>query len=376
MGLYLHVPFCLHKCPYCSFYSLSGRPDLVKRYVEAVKRQIIRLTDTAETGRYPLTTVFFGGGTPSMLAPAILSDLLQTCLEKNTCSNEAEISVEVNPATIDTEGLIILRRAGFNRLSIGIQSLNDRELKLLGRAHTADDAIRIAGAARQAGFSNIGIDLMYGLPTQNAQSWRNTLHRTLELAPEHLSLYELTIEEGTPFANRINEGTLQTPHEDLILSMMDITRKSIATTRLARYEISNYALPGFRCRHNLNYWHNGSYIGLGPGAVSCVQGTRYSAVSDVEQFCTLLENGFDPWIRKETLDREASFRETVILGLRLTEGVSLQALYQRFGIDAESYYNTTLQRLLASKLVNLKGDRLRLTEQGLLLANMVMADLV
>ena len=375
-GLYLHVPFCLQKCPYCSFYSLSGRLDLNTRFTAAVNRQMERFAARRETQEQPLATIFFGGGTPSMLPPTILIDLLQACLGRFPYADELEISIEVNPATIDQEGLQLLRRGGFNRLSIGVQSFNNQELKRIGRAHSANEAIQTVCMARQAGFTNISLDLMYGLPGQDEQSWQANLNQALALEPDHLSLYELTIEEDTPFARQLDTGTLQLPDEEKVLAMMETTRRLTSGGGLSRYEISNYARPGFECRHNINYWQNGSYIGLGPGAVSRLGPTRFTAIADVERFCERMEQNQEIRQEEETLDKETRFRETVIMGLRMTKGISIDALKQRFGIDPAVYYGTTLDRLMAQELVEIQQGWLRLTEPGLLLANTVMAELV
>ncbi len=375
-GLYLHVPFCLQKCPYCSFYSLSGRLDLSTRFVAAVNRQIERFSTRRETREQPFATIFFGGGTPTMLPPTILTDLLQACLDRFPHANELEISIEVNPATIAQEGLQLLRRGGFNRLSIGVQSLNDQELKRIGRAHSANEAMQTVRMARQAGFTNISLDLMYGLPGQDEQSWQENLNRALALEPDHLSLYELTIEENTPFGRRLNRNDLQLPDEEKVLAMMETTRRLTSGVGLSRYEISNYARPGLQCRHNINYWQNGHYVGLGPGAVSRIGATRFTAVTDMELFCERLENERKEWQEEETLDKETRFRETVIMGLRMTKGVSLDALNKRFGIDPAVYYGTTLKLLMEQELVEMQQGWLRLTEPGLLLANTVMAQLV
>ena len=375
-GLYLHVPFCLQKCPYCSFYSLSGRLDLSKRFITAVNRQIKIFATRREIREQPSATIFFGGGTPSMLSPTILVDLLQACLDQFPHTDELEISIEVNPATIDQEGLQLLRRGGFNRLSIGVQSFNNQELKKIGRVHSAAEARQTVHMARQAGFTNISLDLMYGLPGQDEQSWQVNINHALALEPDHLSIYELTIEEDTPFAHRLNRNDLQLPNEEKILAMMEITRQLTSGAGLSRYEISNYARPGFQCRHNINYWQNGPYIGLGPGAVSRLGPTRFTTVADVELFCERLENGQEVRQEEETLDNEARFRETVIMGLRMTKGVSLNALKQRFGINPTSYYGATLNQLMEHELVEIQQGRFRLTESGLLLANTVMAQLV
>ncbi|RWX51798.1 coproporphyrinogen III oxidase, anaerobic [Candidatus Electrothrix marina] len=376
LGLYLHVPFCLRKCPYCSFYSLAGRTDLHDRYARAISTQLRFFAEEYRDQQRPLTSIFFGGGTPTLLAPETLSRLLAECLAQFPCADGAEISIEVNPATVDAAGLHVLRRAGFNRLSIGVQSLKDSELCQLDRPHTVADAVRTFQMARAAGFDNINLDLMYGLPWQDLHAWRNTLDHALELQPEHLSIYELTIEAGTPFAQQQEQGRFSLPDEDTVLLMLETTQQALKQAGLSRYEISNYAKPGCRCRHNINYWQNGEYIGLGAGAVAFLTGTRLTAIADADQFCERLENGQEVWTDKEQLDREAAFRETVITGLRMTAGVSLAELADRFGMKAEIYYSETLHRLIRQGMLHIVHDRLQLTARGFLLADAVMAELV
>lgn len=366
LGLYLHVPFCLRKCAYCSFYSEAGHKDS-SRWLAAVIRQICQFSSPR-----PLTSIFFGGGTPTMLPPEALCALLAECRH----AEKAEISLEANPATVDLTALQTLRQTGFNRLSLGVQSLHDAELRQLGRPHTAAEAVQTAKLARQAGFTNLNLDLMYGLPNQTQQSWRKTLAQALALRPQHLSIYELTIEEGTPFARQQERGELPLPDEDTVLMMLEATQQMTEAAGFRRYEISNYAQPDFECRHNINYWRNGDYIGIGPGAVSCVDGTRRSAAADVAEFCRRMENGQNIWTDEECLESEAAFRESVVIGLRMTDGVSLDELRRRFGIDAAAYYGATLERLISLGMLKLADGRLRLTAQGLLLANAVMADLV
>jgi oxygen-independent coproporphyrinogen-3 oxidase len=228
----------------------------------------------------------------------------------------------------------------------------------------------------RAGFANLNLDLMFGLPGQSTEGWRRTLRTALELAPDHLAIYELTIEENTPFAALREEGRLALPAEDEVLAMMAITAEETARAGFLRYEISNYARPGRECRHNLNYWHNGDYLGFGAGAVSCFCGRRCAAVQDIEQYCRLIESGKEPWTEVEKLDPEARFRETMVMGLRLTAGVSLAGLEGRFSLRADEYYGETLQRLIRQGLVVLARDTIRLTATGLDLANQVMAELV
>ncbi|WP_417914091.1 radical SAM family heme chaperone HemW [Candidatus Electronema sp. JM] len=370
IGLYLHIPFCLKKCAYCSFYSLPGRQHL-DRYLAAVALQLRQ-----SSSERPLTSIFFGGGTPTMLPPESLRHLLIECRQQFSCTEDAEISIEVNPATVDLSALKTIWQAGFNRLSIGAQSFQDNELQQLGRPHTAADAAQTVRLAREAGFSNIGLDLMYGLPGQTLQTWQGTLAQALALAPQHLSIYELTIEEGTPFARQQERGGLHLPDEDTVLRMLEITQQMVSQAGLHRYEISNYAQPGCECRHNLNYWRNGEWFGLGPSAVSSIAGIRRTAVADVAEFCRRMESGQSVWQEEERLEPEASFRESVVIGLRMTEGVSLTELRRRFGIDAEAYYGATLARLIRLRMLEITQGHLRLTAQGLLLANTVMAELV
>jgi oxygen-independent coproporphyrinogen-3 oxidase len=376
-GVYIHVPFCVQKCAYCSFYSIPRGRKWFDLYVEAVRTQIRQAARNDWCRGRRVETIFFGGGTPSLLLPAQLASLLQACGHDFACRPVSmETSLEVNPATIDYDGFVRLRRAGFNRVSIGVQSLVDRELQVIGRMHTADEAIQTVARARKAGFANLSLDLIYGLPGQDLASWQQTLERALGLAPDHLSVYELTLEQGTPLAARLGQGTLELPDEEEVLAMLDLTVGMVSRAGLDRYEISNYGRPGYACRHNINYWHNGSYLGFGPAAVSCMSGRRLTAVADVEQFCLRVQNGESVVVDQEELSREARFRETVIMGLRMVAGVSLEGLAARFGINAVSYYGETLARLLKQQLLEISGGQLRLTGQGLLLADSVMAELV
>lgn len=377
-GLYIHVPFCQRKCGYCSFFSFAPQAGDLERFTSALGMQMRQMANLPEIKKLSFATVFFGGGTPSVLPPSILARLLAELRRFFPfCAEEPEITVEVNPGTIDGAGLLELRRAGFNRLSIGVQSLDDQELALLGRIHSSDEALATIGAARRAGFDNLSFDLMYGLPRQTVASWRTTLDRALALDPVHLSMYELTVEPETPFAGQTQAGVWTLPSEEDIMAMMAAIDSAIAASPLQRYEISNYAVPGRECRHNGNYWENGQYLGLGPGAVSAMGGgVRRTAVADLAEYCRLAAAGQSMWLDEERLDPEAAFRETVVMGLRMLAGVSVKILRQRFGLDLAAYYGPTLDRLIGQGLLILEGDHLRLSPQGLLVANRVMAELV
>lgn len=376
-GLYVHVPFCRRKCPYCSFHSFPPQPGDIARFLAAIQAQMRLAATLPEVRALTFATVFFGGGTPSLLPVEPLAGLLAEARRLFAFTvEEPEISVEVNPGTVDAAGLTHLRRAGFNRLSVGVQSLDDAELRLLGRIHRGAEALEVIAAARGAGFANLSFDLMYGLPGQTVEAWQATLDRAMALAPVHLSMYELTVEQGTPFALAAGRGDWRLPGEDEILAMMAAIDSTVGASDLQRYEISNYATAGSQCRHNLNYWRNGCYLGLGPGAVSALKGERRLAVADLEAFCRTVAAGSPGWCESERLHREAAFRETVVMGLRMTAGVELAELRQRFGIDLPEYYGPTLARLLDRHLLVLRDGRLFLSARGLPLANQVMAELV
>lgn len=347
------------------------------RYVRAVNGQIEHILESGWTGDCKATTIFAGGGTPSILAPELLTALLAQFRRRFImAAEEVETTIEVNPATVGYSDLLLLFTGGFNRISIGIQSLADRELREIGRPHTARDGLRTIADARKAGFANLNIDLMYGLPGQTVAGWERTLAKALAEAPDHLALYELTIEEGSLFARQQQQGNLQLPTEDEMLDMMAATVEMVSAAGFSRYEISNYARPGRKCRHNLNYWRNGWYVGLGPGAVSCLAGRRYAAVANVEEYCRRVAAGEDWWSDEEELRREGRFRETIVMGLRMTDGISLFELYRRFGLNVLDYYGDDLRRLEQQGLVAVQGEWLRLTPAGMNLANQVMFRLV
>ncbi len=375
-GIYIHIPFCRSKCPYCSFYSVPGRNNLHARYLQSLHRQINQLYNLPWCKERKVATIFFGGGTPTMLESSELADLLLHIQTEFFIAKNSEISIEANPATIDKEELYELHNAGFNRISIGLQSLIDKELKQLGRPHTADQGIETVKLARKAGFDNVSIDLMFGLPGQTCKSWQKTLGRGVDLTPAHLSIYELTIEEKTPFHDLVRQRSLFLPPEQNILEMMELTAELTSAAGYNRYEISNFSRPARECLHNINYWHNASYLGLGAGAVSYLSGRRLPAIADIDAFCKAVEHGDEVWESEEKLDLETRFRETVIMGLRMTAGVNLLDLGKRFDIDLLTYYGNRVTRLEKLGLLVLEQDQMRLSNQGLRLANSVMAELV
>lgn len=373
-GLYIHLPFCLSKCPYCSFISFPRLKHLQRRYVEAIKKELLGAAGTTEVRT--IETVFLGGGTPTVLPIELLRSVLDTCRDSFCLGNTAEISIEANPGTVTKKDLIRLRQSGVNRISFGIQSFIDNELVLLGRPYSSKSASAVLGAAREAGFANISIDLMYGLPGQDHWAWEKSLEETSKVQPDHLSCYQLTIEDGTPFSKRMVDGDLPAADEEEIEKMDELTIKWARATGLEQYEISNFARPGFECRHNINYWLNGNYYAAGAAAVSCIGGRRQRRVGLPLQYCQMIERGSSPVIDEEKLDQHASYRESVVMGLRMIRGVCRQDFVARYGWDVQAYYGPLLRELQDQGLVELDETHLRLTAQGRKLANRVMAELV
>ena len=374
VALYLHVPFCHKKCHYCSFNSKAVTSDLFSPYVKALKQELAQLVADREYGN--LRSLFVGGGTPSILPSSMLSELVFNCLHLFPPAIGAEISVEINPGTVDEAYLGDLLAAGVNRLSLGVQSFNDQELQVLGRIHNGKEARDAVLSAKRAGFSNINLDLMYGLPGQTVQSWRDSLQQAITLCPQHLSLYQLTIEVGTPFHQAVATASIVLPEEDDILLMDEVTGRMCGDAELQQYEISNFARHGKECVHNINYWHNGDYLACGASAVSCTKGVREKRIEDPWEYITRIKNGATVVVESESLSRDASFRESVVMGLRMTRGVSATRLKSRYKIDIAEYYGDILGKLLHLQLVELTESHLRLTAKGRSLANWVMAELV
>jgi len=373
-SLYLHIPFCLTKCHYCSFSSFAAAAELFEPYVEAIKKEISILA--SKTGSTVIDTLFIGGGTPTVLPPLLLTTILNHCRELFLFSSGAEVSVEANPGTIDKRYLAMLLEAGVNRISFGVQSFNDHELKVLGRVHNRQGANQAVNDARSCGFTNISLDLMYGLPGQTASTWKKSLEDGIGLSPNHLSLYQLTLEPETPFNDLFIRKKLFLPTEDEVLQMDGITKDICRESGLHKYEISNYAVNGYECRHNINYWLNQEYIAAGASAVSFMKGVRERRVAAPQDYISLFDRNETVVIEKECLSPDDSFRETVIMGLRMNRGVSRETLLLRYGIDVEKYYGEILAKLVGQGLVELTDSHLRITEKGNPFSNMIMADLV
>jgi len=373
-SLYIHIPFCAAKCSYCSFNSYAGLQGLQERYVGALCVGLEKCVSSGDME--PLKTVFLGGGTPTLLSGKQLRRIFSAIHSSFSISADTEVSIEANPGTVDRDKLELLLASGVNRLSIGVQSFDDKELNVIGRIHSATEAAGIVGMAQKTGFTNISVDLMYGLPGQSVESWRSSLGAALSLGVQHLSLYQLTVEEGTPLETMIREDRLQLADEEAVEAMDGFTAECLAVAGYAQYEISNYAQAGYQSRHNITYWENRDYFGLGAGAVSSLDGYRRRNIADPEHYCRVLETGKSVLFEEETLDTEASFRETVIMGLRMNKGVEINLLQKRYGIPIEQYYGETLKHLQRDGLLAIRSGYLCLTDRGRVFANRVMAELV
>ncbi|MGO9614403.1 MAG: radical SAM family heme chaperone HemW [Dissulfurispiraceae bacterium] len=363
-ALYIHIPFCIKKCWYCDFYSILAPPPLRTRYVDALCKEI----GLREPSLSVLKSVYIGGGTPTTLSIGAISQILAAVKERALISPHAEISIEANPGTMTQDKADNLLSLGINRVSLGIQSLIDSELKLLGRSHNADDAVRAAETIRKAGFTNVSIDLIYGIPGQGPEEWQYTLRKAIELCPDHISAYELTLEEKTPLYRASEKGQITLPDEPSIVEMYLKGIDTLADHGYVHYEISNFAKPGFQCGHNLNYWNRGEYIGIGAGAHSFINGTRTAHAKDVVHYIESIERGSLPITERFAIRGDDEFNEMVFLGLRKTEGIDLRAVPE--GKKASIYKAVSM--LSAHGLVEIQNDHLRLTRKGLLLSNEVI----
>ena len=370
MELYLHIPFCVKKCAYCDFLSFPSGQELQRQYAKRLMEDIDCMGK--EYGDIPVDTIFIGGGTPSVPESRLIVDLMEHVNRAFQISDGAEISMEANPGTVTREKLKEYRRAGINRISFGLQSANDRELKLLGRIHTWAEFLESFALARECGFTNLNIDLMSALPGQTCESWKDTLKRVTDLEPEHISAYSLIIEEGTPFGEKYGseEGRKLLPDEDSEREMYHETKRFLRECGYERYEISNYAKPGRECRHNIGYWTGVPYLGLGLGASSYMNGSRFAVSSDMQQYLGEKPGTFTDVEKLTKKDMEEEF---FYVGLRMVSGVSLTEFKERFGVSAQEVYPGLMETFVEEKAAEFRGDRFVLTDYGLDVSNYIMA---
>ena len=365
-SLYIHIPFCIRKCLYCDFLSVTYNESLAKAYTDALCKELILKKDIAEE----LKTIYIGGGTPTILPEECFSQLFK-CLKDNfKFSDSHEITIEANPGTVDKSKIDAMLSLGVNRLSIGVQSFNDDELKTLGRIHTSDEALKAIETIKNSGINNFSIDLIYGIPGQTLDSWKRTVSKAVELSPAHISSYELTPEKDTPLYRLIQSGEVKMPDEDLVLSMYDYAIDHLTSKGYEHYEISNFALPRFRCLHNLNYWDRGEYIGAGAGAHSFIRGFRSKNTDDIRRYIKDLNKGIIPKAESTDIKRDDAIKEFIFLNLRKTEGISL-AKAEALGLDMPG----VCLELTEDGYLEIKGDYLRLSRKGLVISNSVIVRL-
>lgn len=392
MALYIHVPFCKTKCSYCDFNTYQGIERLMDPYMGALTQEITQWGELLEGP--VVNSVFFGGGTPSYLNEGYIGRILESAGSSFQLGADAEITIEANPGDLDLEACQRLVKAGVNRLSIGVQSLDNGLLSILGRRHDADQAMEALQIARNGGLSDINLDFMYGLPNQTMPQWQDTMQRMVSQRPTHISLYCLTLEEGTPLHHWVETGKLPQSDQDLAADMYHYAADLMEQEGYQHYEISNWCLPGFECRHNLCYWLNQPYLGVGPGAHSCLgtfrfwdissPGTYIKAANDwsannsppvVELTEEVLESVF-PVDHQEYIDPETFCAETMFLGLRLLEGMDLAEVSEQVGIDLAQRYASEISDLTELGLLEQVGPRLRLTKPAHLIANQVFTRFV
>ena len=394
LEIYVHIPFCAKKCAYCDFLSFPGNMRMRREYTDKLLEEI--RIQSSFVREYQVDTIFLGGGTPSVLDVTDITAIMGALKEHYDIAPDAEITIEVNPGTVKMEGLVAYREAGINRVSMGLQSADDTELRYLGRIHTYDEFLKSFQRVRMAGFTNVNVDLISAIPGQTPESWRNTLKKTAMLKPEHISAYSLIVEEGTPFYDRYG-GHVEMesyemsqeerrrlmalpdlPDEDTEREMYYMTRNCLAEQGYERYEISNYARPGFECRHNVGYWTGTGYLGLGLGASSYLEGCRFHNTSDFQSYVSAHlddEAEFCQALRQdmEQLSVKSKMEEFMFLGLRLTRGVSVEGFITRFGQSIRNVYGGVIDKLEREGLLEHKNGYYRLTERGLDLSNYAMS---
>jgi oxygen-independent coproporphyrinogen III oxidase len=365
---YLHVPFCRTKCLYCDFNTYAGKERLVGEYVAALSGEISRRI--GETEGQPLQTVYFGGGTPSLLAAAHVRKLMATLRRGSGIEPEAEVTFEANPGTFGRAYLEALQTLGINRLSLGVQSLDDETLRRLARTHNAAQAVEAVRLARVAHLKSVNLDLIYGLPWQTPRMWQAHLERALVAEPDHISLYALMIEEGTPLSTLVAKGRWLVPDSDTVADMYEAALPVLERHGFVHYEVSNWAQPGHESRHNLVYWRNEAYLGCGAGAHSYVRGRRWWNVKPVEGYIRRMATGADPAAGEERLTTDEQVGETAMLALRLRqEGIAVKRFQERFGIDPGNRWQGQFEELAALDLLEVTDERVVLTEKALLVSN-------
>lgn len=384
IGLYIHIPFCKQKCSYCDFCSYANKESFVKRYMQCVLKEIIEVGSNNKTdfenGKddlFLVKTIYIGGGTPSLIDSKYITRVIEDIKLNFEVDEKAEITIEVNPGTVTLEKLEDYYKAGINRLSIGLQSTHEHLLKEIGRIHTYLDFIDTYRFARDAGFKNINVDLMIGLPNQTLEEVQDSIEEIVSMEPEHISVYSLILEENTPLFKKVEEG-LELPDEELERKMYWAVKQTLEQNGYIHYEISNFAKKGYESKHNLDCWNQKEYIGIGIAAHSYTNGIRYSNIENLEQYIKNYEedNTEENLVFHEKQDMESMQKEYMLLGLRKIEGVGIQEFKIKFVANPVFLYHAQLEKLVNEELLEIDGDRIKLTNKGLDLANIVWEEFV
>lgn len=377
LELYVHIPFCVQKCLYCDFLSMPVDESVRRHYVNKLIEEIEQKAESYQT--YQVTSLFLGGGTPSILSGTQITEMIEALQKNFSIEKDAEITIECNPGTLTCQKLLAYKESGINRISMGLQSARNEELKKLGRIHTFEEFLHNYDLVRKTGFDNVNVDIMSALPGQTVSDWEHTLREVLKLRPEHISAYSLIIEEGTPFyqayaadEQRREEGDepLFLPGEETERAMYQLTKELLGQKGYERYEISNYAKKGKECRHNIGYWTRKNYLGLGLGSASFVENVRFSNTSDLKAY---LDGKFEPQER-EVLERKAQMEEFAFLGLRMMEGISRSRFAEVFGVEIEAVYGAVIKRMTELGLLKQRAGKIFLTEEGISVSNYVMSE--
>lgn len=372
IGLYIHIPFCQQKCNYCDFISYNCNQETINKYVSALKKEIIKYGSRVYDKR--IKTIFIGGGTPSVLKDYQLDNIIKEVYNNFAISSNIEFSIECNPGTLTKQKLVNYKNYGINRLSIGLQSYDNKLLKNLGRIHTKEDFVENYYLAREVGFTNINIDLIYGLPNQKVSDWHNTLAKVVNLGPEHISAYALKVEEGTNFYSLFLEDKLILPNEEDEREMYHYAIDYLKENGINQYEISNFAKTGYESKHNLIYWKNEEYLGLGVGAHSYLDSVRFSNYSRIDKYIHSLNNDELPIEEKELKDTKDRIVETMFLGLRLSEGINTKEFKKKYNISVYEIYKKKIEKLVNLGLLSIVNDTLKLTRYGMDVSNQVFVE--
>ena len=375
-GIYIHIPFCATRCHYCNFATGGYESELARRYTVAVREEIGRADVSSDSMTRRVDTMYFGGGTPTTLTVGQISSLIEACRREFDVAPDSEITAEANPGSISQNYLVELRSAGVNRLSFGVQSFDDGELRMIGRTHSAEEAREAVRTARDAGFANVSIDLIAGLPEQKMETWLRNLEEAFALAPDHLSVYLLELYKDAPLLHRINRGELRAVDDDLTVAMYFALTDEAERRGFEHYEISNWARPGSESRHNLKYWTGAPYWAFGVSAAGYNGQARWSNTRNIHEYLTKVESGQSPLVERIDLSDDDRQSENLFLRLRLKDGVDLDEHLRRFGVNALERYRDEIERLREAGLVELGENRLKISRAGAVLANEVFAAFV